>query len=249
MKIGIIGTGNIGKTLALRLSEANHSVKVANSRGPETIDKEILANGAHAVTAEDAVKDVDVIILSIPFSAIKDIAPLFANVSKDTVVIDTSNYYPQRDGKIAEVEAGQIESEWVVKQIGRPIAKAWNTILAASFAKQGKVAGDPSRLAIPVAANDEKSMHVALSLVEDTGLDAVDAGNIVDSWRQQPGSPVYCTELTKDEIKPALDKAERKLLPKRRDMAIATITERFTETEPNTDDIVQINREIYMPEV
>ena len=89
-------------------------------------------------------------------------------------------------------------------------------------------------------------MQVALSLVDDTGLDA---GNIADSWRQQPGSPVYCTELTIDDIKPALDKAERKLLPKSRDLAIATITERFTETEPNTDDVVQINREIYMSEV
>lgn len=249
MNIGILGTGAIGKTLVLRLSAAGHNVKVANSRGPETISEDILSNGAHAVTAEDAVEDVDVIILSIPFSAIKDLAPLFVNVAKDTVVIDTSNYYPQRDGKVAAVEAGQVESEWVVEQIGRPIAKAWNTVLAASFAEKGKAAGDPSRIAIPVAANDEQAMHVTLSLVEDTGLDAVDAGNISESWRQQPGSPVYCTELTKDEIQPALAKAERNLLPKRRDLAIATITERFTETQPSTDDVVQINREIYMPKV
>lgn len=246
MKVGIIGTGNIGSTLVLKLSEAGHSVKVANSRGPETIDKDLLAKGAHAVTADNAVKDVDVIILSTPFSAIKEIVPLFINVTKDIVVIDTSNYYPQRDGKIDAVEAGQVESEWVIEQIGHPIAKAWNTILAASFAEKANVANSSNRLAIPVAANDEKTMQVALSLVEATGLDAVDGGNITDSWRQQPGSPVYCTELTKDEIKPALDKADRNVLPKRRDLAMATIVERFTEIQPDTGDIVQINREIYM---
>ena len=105
MNIGILGTGAIVKTLVLRPRAAGHNVKVANSRGSETISEDIISNGAHAVTAEDAVKDVDVIILSTPFSAIKDIAPLFANVAKDTVVIDTSNYYPQRDDKIAAVEA------------------------------------------------------------------------------------------------------------------------------------------------
>lgn len=246
MNIGILGTGHIGKTLVKKLSAAGHGVKVANSRGPETISTDLLSMGAQAVSAENAVTNVDVVILSIPFEAIPNIAQLFVDVPADTVVIDTSNYYPQRDGKIAAVETSQVESEWVAEQLGRPIAKAWNAIGAASFAEKGREAGNPDRIAIPVAADEEKAKQVTLALVEDTGLDAVYAGSIAESWRQQPGSPVYCTDLAKDEIKPALNKAERDHLPKRRDLAIAAISERFTETGPDGNYLVQLNRALYM---
>ncbi|RZL73491.1 MAG: NADP oxidoreductase, partial [Sphingomonas sp.] len=100
MKIGILGTGHIGKTLVTRFSEAGHEVKVANSRGPETIDPELLSTGARAVTTEDALTDVEVVILSIPLNRIAGIAPLVARLPDETVVIDTSNYYPFRDSKI-----------------------------------------------------------------------------------------------------------------------------------------------------
>ena len=94
MKIGIIGVGHIGKTLARELSRAGHDVKVANSRGPETIDAEVLATGARAVTAGEAVADVEAIILSVPMNQIPGLAPLIATVPEQTVVIDTSNYFP-----------------------------------------------------------------------------------------------------------------------------------------------------------
>jgi predicted dinucleotide-binding enzyme len=126
MKIGILGTGHIGKTLVQRLSAAGHDVKVANSRGPETIEADVLSSGGCAVTSPEAVRDVDVVILSIPLNRIPEIAPLIAGVPAGTVVIDTSNYYPQRDGRIDAIEAGQIESLWVAEQLGRPVAKAWN---------------------------------------------------------------------------------------------------------------------------
>lgn len=113
MKIGILGTGHIGKTLVKELSAAGHNVKVANSRGPETIDAELLTNGAQAVTKEEALRDVEAIILSIPLNSIPGIAPLIAAVPEETVVIDTSNYYPHRDTKIEAIEAGQVESLWV----------------------------------------------------------------------------------------------------------------------------------------
>jgi predicted dinucleotide-binding enzyme len=141
MKIGILGTGNIGATLAKKFSAAGHDVKVANSRGPETIDAGILADGARAVTSADAVVDVDVVILSTPLGAIPKIAPLVADLPADTVVIDTSNYYPGRDGTVAAIEDGQTESAWVAGQLGRPIAKAWNAITSASFAEKGQPAG------------------------------------------------------------------------------------------------------------
>src|SRR3954468_1803584 len=100
MKIGILGVGHIGKTLALKLSAAGHDVKVANSRGPETIAADVLTAGARAVTAAEAVQGVDVVILSIPLNRLSDVAPLIANLPAETVVMDTSNYYPQRDDKI-----------------------------------------------------------------------------------------------------------------------------------------------------
>lgn len=137
MKIGILGVGHIGKTLALKLAKAGHEVSVANSRGPEAIGTEVLATGAEAVTAQQAIMDKDVVILSIPLNRIPETAPLFNNVHQETVVIDTSNYYPQRDNKIESIEAGEVESLWVKKQLGRPIAKAWNAIGSASLAEKG----------------------------------------------------------------------------------------------------------------
>lgn len=141
MKIGILGVGHIGKTLALKLSAAGHDVKVANSRGPETIEADVLASGARAVSAAEAVEDVDVVILSIPLNRLPAVAQLVAGLPAETVVIDTSNYYPQRDNKIDAIEAGQVESLWVAEQLGRPIVKAWNSIGSDSFARKGTPAG------------------------------------------------------------------------------------------------------------
>jgi predicted dinucleotide-binding enzyme len=236
MKIGILGTGNIGKTLVVRLSQAGHEVKVANSRGPETIDKELLSSGALAVTTENALTDVEVVILSIPLNRIRDIASLVAGLPAETVVIDTSNYYPFRDEKIDAIEQGQAESMWVAEQLGRPIVKAWNAIGSASLARKSKPAGAPDRIAIPVAADRDHDRKVAMSLVNDTGLDAFDAGSLADSWRQQPGAPVYCTDLSYAEIGAALDAAQRKRLPKRRDLGVAVMQERLGDSTTNPDE-------------
>jgi len=248
MKIGILGTGNIGKTLVQRLSAAGHDVKVANSRGPDSIGADVLSSGGRAVTVEDAVVDVDVVILSIPFSKLPAVAPLLTAVPEQTVVIDTSNYYPFRDDQIEAVEGGQTESLWVAEQLGRPIAKAWNAIGSASFVDKSKPAGDPDRIAIPIAADREEDRRVTLALVEDTGLDAFDAGSLADSWRQQPGAPVYCTDLTRAEMGAALTAAERDRLPKRRDLAVAVITERMGDgtSNPDADYLPRLNRAIYM---
>jgi predicted dinucleotide-binding enzyme len=236
MKIGILGVGHIGKTIAQRLPEAGHSVKVANSRGPDTIGEDVLATGARAVTAEEALTDVDVVILSIPMKRIGHVAPLIAKLPDDTVVIDTSNYYPFRDDKIDAIEAGQVESVWVAEQLGRSIPKAWNAIGSASFAKKAKPAGVAGRIAIPVAADRDRDREMAMALVEDTGLDAVDAGTLAESWLQQPGAPAYCTDLTKEEMKPALAATERLRLPKRRDLGVAVMQERIGDTTTNPDE-------------
>ncbi|TRM53080.1 NADP oxidoreductase [Achromobacter sp. LC458] len=249
MKVGILGTGNIGKTLVRELTKAGHEIKVANSRGPETIDKQLLANGARATAAQDAVRDVDVIILSIPFASHSKVKSLLAGVPEETVVIDTANYYPVRDGAIEAIDAGQVESLWVVEQLGRPIAKAWNAIGAQAFAEFGMAPGSPDRIAIPVAADRTIDREVAMRLVEETGFDAFDAGSLADSWRQQPAAPAYCTNLKKKEMAAALAAAEKARLPKRRDLVSAIVQERFglaNLSNSDADFLEKLNRLIYM---
>jgi 8-hydroxy-5-deazaflavin:NADPH oxidoreductase len=248
VKLGVLGSGHIGKTLVQRLSAAGHEVKVANSRGPDTIAPDVLAAGGRAVTAADAVADVDVVILSIPLHRVPEIAPLLAAVPAETVVIDTSNYYPLRDGRIDAIDAGQVESLWVAEQLGRPVVKAWNAIGSDSFARKGKPAGSPGRIAIPVAADRDTDRRVGLALVEDTGFDAVDAGTLADSWRQQPGAPGYCTDLTRDELPAALAAADAARLPKRRDLAVAAFIERVGDgvTNPDAEYGVRVSRALFM---
>jgi 8-hydroxy-5-deazaflavin:NADPH oxidoreductase len=248
MKIGILGTGHIGKTLVKELSAAGHDVKVANSRGPDTIEPELLTSGARAVTTQEALEDVEVVVLSIPLNRIPDVAPLVARLPEETVVIDTSNYYPFRDDRIEAIEAGQVESLWVAEQLGRPVAKAWNAIGSDSLATKGKSAGSPGRIAIPVASDGERDRAVAMALVEDTGLDAFYSGTLADSWRQQPGAPAYCTDLTREEMGPALTAADRARLPKRRDLGLAVVQERLGDggANPDADWGVRLARVINM---
>lgn len=248
MKIGIVGAGNIGKTLGRELSAAGHDVKIANSRGPETIDPEALSTGARAVDAADAVRDVQVVILSIPFNRMPAFASALSAAPADAVVIDTSNYYPLRDGRIESIDDGEVESAWVSEQIGRPIVKAWNAIGSASFAGTGAPAGTPGRIAIPVAADDTDARALAMTLVDQTGFDGIDAGPLSESWRQQPGAPCYCTDLTSEEMGEALATAEKERLPKRRDISIAAIAERVGDgtTNPDSDYAVRLTRAIFM---
>jgi predicted dinucleotide-binding enzyme len=247
MKIGILGTGNIGATLARKLSAAGHDVKVANSRGPETIDSEVVA-GARPVEASKVVTDVDVLIISIPLNRIPEIRSLIAKLSADAVLIDTSNYYPIRDRHVQALDDGQVESVWVAEQLGRPVVKAWNAILAGSFVSKGKEKSNPDRIAIPVAADRSSDKAVAMALVEDSGFDALDAGPLADSWRQQPGAPSYCTDLGREELQKALASAEKDRLPLRRDIVIAARTERFgrnIHAPIDADYLMRLNRVIY----
>lgn len=220
MKIGIIGSGFIGGALARKLSAAGHQVKIANSRAPETIDAKALTSGATAVWAKEAVRDVDVVILSVPLAKIDSVAPLLADLPKNATVIDTSNYYPHRDGKIDELEAGEIESIWVSKRLGRPLVKAWNAIYTASFDTQGRPSNAASRIALPIAADSEQEYEIARELVDATGFDAYYSGPLSESWRQQPGAPVYCTDLSRAELPGALASAKRERLPELRDATI-----------------------------
>jgi predicted dinucleotide-binding enzyme len=240
MKITVIGAGAIGGNLASKLSAAGHDVQVADARGPEAVPADVLESGARAADLTDAVQDRDVIILSIPFGRAAELAGLFAAVPDETVVIDTSNYYPHLNGHIDAVDNGQVESLWNAAQLGRPVVKAWNAALAATQQTKGVPAGTPGRIAIPIAADSDEARRVAMRLVDDTGFDAFDAGALVDSWRQQPGTPAYCTELTLDDLEPALAAADRAEAPRTRDR----LMERFTAltSTPTLAEIVEMNR-------
>ncbi|CAA2103100.1 2-hydroxy-3-oxopropionate reductase [Methylobacterium bullatum] len=243
MKIGILGSGSMGAILARTFSAAGHSVKVANSRDPSTIDADVLSNGAQAVTKEDAVADAEVVILSIPFFGIAALAPLLAGLPAETVVIDTSNYVPARDGQIEAIDNGQADSVWVAERLGRPIAKAWNSIYSVTLKEMGRPAGHPERIAAPVAADRARDREVTMALVEETGFDAYDAGTLADSWRQQTGAPCYCTEVTLADLPRALQATDRARLSKRRDLMFAVYQERFDDgSNPGRDFIVGLSR-------
>ena len=245
MKIGIIGAGNVGSALARKLAPSGHQVKLGNSRGPDTIRALAEEIGATPVRADDAVKDVEVIVISIPFGRIPDIKGLFAAVPRDVTVIDTSNYYPYRDGAIAEVDAGKPESIWIGEQIGRPVIKAFNAALAQTLADRGQPKGTPGRIALPVAGDDERFKRLALELVEDAGFDAVDAGGLADSWRQQPGTPAYCTELTVEQLRFSLASANKARAPENRDSLLDLF---LNSAAPLThEDVIAMNRKGTIP--
>jgi predicted dinucleotide-binding enzyme len=208
MKIGIIGAGYIGGTLAGRLTKLGHTVYVANSRGPETLTDLAQKTGATAVTAHEAARHGELIIVTIPLKSIPHLPKdLFEGVSADVPIIDTSNYYPLlRDGQVPELEQGDLtESEWVQQYLGRPVVKVFNNISFVSLESAGKPAGTPGRVGLPVASDDAAAKQRVMALVEELGFDAVDDGSLHESWRQQPGTPVYGADLPGAELKKQLE--------------------------------------------
>jgi 8-hydroxy-5-deazaflavin:NADPH oxidoreductase len=134
---------------------------------------------------------------------------LFAGVPASVPVVDTGNYYPQqRDGRIDGIEDGLPESRWVERQIGRPVVKAFNNIYALHLRDQGKPAGAAGRIALPVAGDDPQAKAVVMKLIDELGFDAVDAGGIDESWRQQPATPVYTADLDAAGVRDGLERAD-----------------------------------------
>jgi hypothetical protein len=207
--------GQIGGTLTRRLRALGHEVHVANSRDPRTLPSLVTETGAVAVEAKDAPRGVDLVIVTIPERNVPTLPKgLFAGVAASVVVVDTGNYYPrQRDGQIVEIESGMPESRWVEQKLGRPVIKAFNNIYARHLLERGRPRGSPGRIALPVAGDDAKAKAVVLQLVDELGFDAVDAGGLDDSWRQQPGTPVYTTDLDAEGVRKALSAARRQRTP------------------------------------
>lgn len=243
MKIGIIGTGEIGGTLIRHFTKAGHRVKMANASGPEKLKSLALETGASAVTLADVVTDVDVLVISIPLIGILKLPQhLFKNTAATTTIVDTGNYYPIRDGIIKDLENGMPESVWVSNQLQRPAIKAYNSIFYRSLVNSGLPQGTPSRLALPIAGDNKQSKELVSILVNDSGFDPFDYGSLKDSWRQQPGSPAYCTDLTLTQLKKSIEKARKELLPERRELGLKYILSHNSE---QWMDNVKYNRTIY----
>jgi Predicted dinucleotide-binding enzymes len=195
-----------------------HDVKIANSRGPETLTEMAGEIGATAATVEKAARAKDLVIISIPEKAVLDL-PREVLAASSAVIVDTGNYYPARDGQIPEIDDGMIESEWVTEKIGRPVVKAFNHILSASLSERGLPAGSPGRISLSIAGDDPAAKKLVLGLIDEIGFDGVDAGTIADSWRQQPGTPAYARDLTAKERKAALAQADETKISEYRDEA------------------------------
>ncbi len=219
MNIGIIGAGQIGSALALRLTALGHAVFIANSRGPETLQDVAQKTGATAVTAQEAARHGDLLVVTIPLKNIPDLPKdLFAGVRADVPVIDTSNYYPLlRDGQIPELEAGDLtESEWVQQHLGRPVVKAFNNIYAAHLEQSGQPAGTLGRISLPVAGDEAAAKQQVMALVNELGFDAVDGGPLHASWRQQPGTPSYGADLPAADLQQHLASLGTERTPEQR---------------------------------
>jgi len=209
MNIGIIGAGHIGGALTRRLSALGHNVFVANSRGPETLADLAAETGAKAVSVKEAAQNGEVVVVTIPEKNIAKLpSNLFEGVPDQVVVVDTGNYYPQqRDGRIDGIEEGLTESRWVSQQLGRAVVKAFNNIYAAHLQNSGKPAGTKGRIALPVAGDDKAAKETVLNLIDELGFDGVDAGTLDESWKQQPGTPVYGSDFDAPGVRRALAQA------------------------------------------
>jgi len=244
MKIGIIGTGNIGGTIARKLLAAGHELRVANSGGVDGVRPFAEKIGAEAVDVRGAVDGVDVIILSIPLPALSALpSDLLDRVPVNVPVVDTSNYYPDlRDPHIAEIDGGMTESVWVSKQIGRPVIKAFNNVLAYSLAELGQPEGSPGRLAAAVAGDDAKSKEIVMSLVSQVGFDPLDGGSLEESWRQQPSNPGYCCDFDAETMRKGLSAGIKGQAATKR----GELPSHFAKlgANPSHEDIVAMNRSI-----
>ena len=206
MRIGIIGSGKIGGTLARRFVDAGHEVAVSNSRGPETLAVlvEELGSLAQAMTAQEAARFGELVVVSVPFGRYHEL-PTEAVAGK--VVIDTNNYYPQRDGHFDELDSDRTTSSELLQAHlpGARVVKAFNAILWSRLRDDGRPAGDPERLGIPISGDDEEPKRIVAALIHEIGFDPVDTGTLAEGGRKhQPGTPAYTNGLPTAELRTLL---------------------------------------------
>jgi hypothetical protein len=206
MRIGIIGAGHVGSTLAKYFVSAGHEVAIANSRGPETLrelESDLGAN-AHAATPAKAARFGELAVVSVPFGRYRE-TPAAELAGKP--VIDTNNYYPQRDGHYSELDSGQTTSSELLQQHlpGASVVKAFNAIRSEHLREYSHTGGEKLLYGIPVSGDDDAAKRAVFDLIEEIGFDPVDAGSLADGGRKhQPGAPGYLADLPGDELRARL---------------------------------------------
>jgi predicted dinucleotide-binding enzyme len=214
MKIAIVGTGNIGGNLARIFTRKGHTVSIANSSNSKALYELANETGATPATMQDIAQGADVVILAIPTKGIRALQAEFLDkIAQGAIVIDTSNYYPlHRDGAIEPIENGLPESRWVEQQIKHPVIKTFSATNFYNLTEEIQ-SELPGRLALPVSGDDPAAKAIVSQLVTEAGFDPVDAGGLDESWRQQPGSPAYCTDLDVERMLIALSQATNERKP------------------------------------
>lgn len=205
--VGIIGAGNIGSTLARGFAARGYSVVIANSRGPETLGDLVarLGDGVTATTAAEAA-NAELVVVAVPLKNEPDL-PVEALAGR--IVIDSDNYYPERDGRIDELDDGSITSAARLQRMlpESTVVKAFNHIYAAQIVTDGTPAGSPGRRALAVFGDDAGARETVSALLDEFGFDAVDGGTLAESWRIQVGQPGYGTQDTAAELQAHLSEA------------------------------------------
>jgi predicted dinucleotide-binding enzyme len=206
MRIGIVGAGHIGGTLARLFGDAGHEVAISNSRGPETLAAlvEDLGGQAQAMMAADAMRFGEVVVVSVPFGRYREL-PTEGVTGK--IVIDTTNYYPRRDGHFAELDSARTTSSELLQRHlgGARVVKAFNAINWMRLRDDGRPAGDRERLGIPISSDDEEAKRTAAELIDQIGFDPVDAGGLAEGGRKhQTGAPAFTRGVPTAELRARL---------------------------------------------
>ncbi|HEU0206294.1 MAG TPA: NAD(P)-binding domain-containing protein [Pseudolysinimonas sp.] len=207
--IGFVGSGNIGSSIARAAIARGDEVVLSNSRGPETLADLIAELGEHAraATPAEAAAAGDLVVVTVPFRAVDDL-PVEPFAGK--IVMDTNNYYPQRDGVSDEIESGAITVSGVLQRhlVNAHVVKAFNHIQALQIISTATPSGTPGRRALAIAGDDEHAKRAVADFIDGIGFDVVDVGPLSESWRIDAGTPGYGPELTAAELEAALAAAE-----------------------------------------
>lgn len=208
MKIGIVGAGHIGQAIATIAGRCGYHAMLSNARGPETISGVAAALGSEVGTVAEAVAFGDLVAIAIPLKAYP---ALPAKLFDGKIVIDAGNYYPERDGRIAELDNHVITTSGLLaRQLpGARVVKAFNAILAAEIVTDGRPAGTPGRRALPIAGDDGETKEIVAAFFDRVGFDTVDVGALADSWRIERARPAYCIPMDTAHLAAVLQQTTR----------------------------------------